>query len=387
MTLMSVEQKAIYPWPFFVAMAANLLLFFGLQALFPTLPLYITAIGGSPADNGLVSWTFALASLLVRPLAGWLADRWGRKPVLVLGAILFGGGPLLYALASNVPLLMGARAIHGAGMALFSTAYQAFIADLLAPGRYGEGMGLANSSTTVMMALSPMTGEWLEREFGFGPLFLTLGAIGGLGLLATSALPRQRHRRERACTGGVREALRQPEVRTGALAMAVLGISFGAFTTFLPLLADVRGLGGAGLVFSAYALSSTLMQPLAGRLADRWGAKPTVLTALALVGVATAGLAVVSNRWVLMVLVALFGAGQGAAQAGVSGRVQESVGASLRGSASAVQYVAFDLLIGFGCLGLGLLADVTGYGVMYGVVAGITLLGLAAGILVVKRAR
>ncbi|OQY19319.1 MAG: hypothetical protein B6I35_11835, partial [Anaerolineaceae bacterium 4572_32.2] len=61
-----------------------------------------------------------------------------------------------------------------------------------------------------------------------------------------------------------------------------------------------------------------------------------------------------------------------------------SIGASLRGSAAAVQYTAFDLLIGFGSLGLGLLADATDYGVMYGVVSGITLAGLAVGALMVK---
>ena len=89
------ERRAAYPWPFFAAMAATLFLFLGFQALFSTLPLYVIAIGGSPADNGLATWVFALAALLARPLAGMLSDRWGHKPVLVVGAILFGGGPLL----------------------------------------------------------------------------------------------------------------------------------------------------------------------------------------------------------------------------------------------------------------------------------------------------
>ncbi|RLC81320.1 MAG: hypothetical protein DRJ03_20320 [Chloroflexi bacterium] len=378
-----MPPKNPYPWPFFVAMAANLLLFFGVQALFPTLPLYIVAIGGSSADNGLASWAFALAALLVRSPAGFLSDHWGRKPVLVLGAILLGGGPLLYALAPNVPLLLGARVIHGVGMALFGTAYQAFIADLLTPGRYGEGLGLAGISSTVMMAIAPVAGEWVAREFGFDLLFLTIGAVGGLGMLATLVLP-GRERSERARAGGVREVLRQPQVRAGSLAMAVLGVSFGAFITFLPLLANARRLGETGLVFTAYALASALMQPLAGRAADRWGSGRVILTALALITLTSSGLSVVSGKLALMMLAAFFGVGLGAARVGVDACVQESIGASLRGSAAAVQYTAFDLLIGFGSLGLGLLADATDYGVMYGVVSGITLAGLAVGALMVK---
>ncbi len=85
--------------------------------------------------------------MLTRPLAGALADRWGRKPVLVLGAALLCGGPPLYAFVSSVPLLLGVRAVHGVGLGLFSTAYPALIADLLPPGRYGEGLGLANAAT------------------------------------------------------------------------------------------------------------------------------------------------------------------------------------------------------------------------------------------------
>ena len=376
---MHLHKKSAYPAAFFVAMGANLFLFFGVHALFSTLPLYITALGGSPADNGLASWAFSLAALLMRSPAGFLADRWGRKPILILGAIFFGGGPLAYALASNVPLLLGARVVHGVGMAFFVTAYQAFIADLLSPGRYGEGLGLANGSSMVTMAIAPMISEWVAREFGFEVLFLTLGAVGGLGLLATLTLPRQESR-TRGRSSGMREALRRPEVRIGSLGMALLGFPFGAFIVFLPLLTSARDLGGAGLVFAAYALSSALMQPVAGRVADYWGGRRTALAALALICLAVTGLSVVATRWTLMILVVLLGIGQGAARVGLDALVQGSIGASLRGSSAAAQYTAFDLSIGFGSLGLGLLADATDYSVMYAAVGGIVLLGMTTGL-------
>ena len=75
---------------------------------------------------------------------------------------------------------------------------------------------------------------------------------------------------------------------------------------------------------------------------------------------------------------ALFGIGSGVAQAGFGASVQGSVGSNLRGKAAAVQYTAFDLLVGFGSWGLGSLAAATGYGVMYSAVGVIVLLGAAA---------
>jgi len=384
-------ERVAYPWPFFAAMAATLLLFLSFQALFPTLPLYIIAIGGSPADTGLASWTFALAAVLTRPLAGALADRWGCKPVLVLGAVVFGGGPLLYALGSSVPWLLGARAIHGVGMALFTTTYQAFIAELLSPGRYGAGLGLANTASVVTMVAAPPFGEWMARESGFRLLFLALGALGGLGVVATLVLPARVRSSHDAPPSplstpqSVRQALREPGVRVGALGMALLGLPFAAFITFLPLLAVARGTGGTGWVFAAYALVSSLVQPAAGHLADRWGTGRMALVGLALVGAAAAGLAWGSSQWELIGLAGLFGAGYGAARAGLDACVQSNAAAASRGSAAAVQYTAHDLLIGLGSWAFGLLASAMGYGVMYATVGGITLLGVVAGGLVFGR--
>jgi len=390
---LTAERKAIYPWAFFVAMTATLLLFFGLQALFSTLPLYIIAIGGSPADNGLASWALSLAALLTRPLAGVLADRWGRKPVLVLGAVLLGGGPLLYAFASSVPLLLGARAVHGVGLGLFTTAYPALIADLLPSGRYGEGLGLANIAPMLSMTVAPLLGEWAARQFGLRVLFLALGMVGGVGVLATLMLPgwgddgHGYTLRLRSGQVGMRQALRKPGVRAGTLGMALLGLPFGVFMAFLPLLADVRGLGGTGWAFAAFALAASLSQPAAGRIADREGAGKMVLGGLALVGLVAGGLAAVADRWVLLALAGLFGMGFGAVRAGLETCVQGSVGPALRGSAAAAQYTAYDLLIGFGSWGLGALAGATDYCVMYATASGITLLGLAGGGLVVGRRR
>jgi MFS family permease len=363
-------------------MGASLLLFFSFQALFPISPLYIVELGGSPADTGMATWVFALASLLTRPLAGLLADRLGRKPVLVLGAFLFGMGPFLHAFATDIPMLLVVKAFHGIGLAAFSTAYQPFIADLLPPGRYGEGLGVASMPSSLAMVVAPLFGEWALATLGFRPSFQALGAFGGLGALATMVLLAGRRgdsaSRPTVGAGGLCKALRQQGVWPGALGMALMGIPFGAFITFVPLLADTRSLGGAGMVYAAYAIASTGARPLAGRAADRWGPRRVVLVGFWLSGLAAGGMAVANSRWLLAAMAIVFGAGYGTAGAALDGAVQGSVSQSLRGAASAIEYTALDTLVGFGGLGLGWLARAFNYDVMFATVSGIVLLGLAA---------
>jgi MFS family permease len=383
------KGKSAYTWPFWVAMASSFFLFFGFQAIFPVSPLYVIEVGGSSSDNGLATWIFALAALLTRSPSGLLADRWGRKPVLILGAILFSLGPALHTVVGSIPLLLVVKVVHGVGLACFSTAYQAFIADLVPAGRYGEGLGLASVASSLAMILAPLFGEWMVAAVDFRASFLSFSAIAVLGMVAVLVLPKQK----RSFTGasdadstGLRDALRHSGVRAGALWMALLGLPFGAFLTFLPLLVEGRGLGGAGWPLAVFALASTSARPIAGFAVDRWGSRGVTLLGLTLCGLASVGLAGVNNWWMLIGLAALFGGGFGGTSASLDAAVQAGAGELVRGSAAALQYTAFDTLVGFGSLGLGFVANLTDYGVMYGLVSGIVFLGMLIGGLATAKA-
>ena len=129
---MSLNNR--YPVSYWLVITSNLFLAAGFQLTFATLPGYIQFIGGDAAQLGLAFALLSLTALAARPGVGWLVDRWGRKPVLVVGAVFFGSGPALHALAFNVPSLLAVKVFHGIGLGCFSTAYQAFIAGLLPPG-------------------------------------------------------------------------------------------------------------------------------------------------------------------------------------------------------------------------------------------------------------
>ncbi|MGD1995997.1 MAG: MFS transporter [Anaerolineae bacterium] len=364
-----MAREPSFPPAFYLGLAATALLFFGLQALFPTLPLYVLHVGGAPADNGLAIWVFALASVVLRPLSGLLADRWGCRPLVLSGALLFGGAPLLYLLSWNIPTLLAVRAVHGAGLALYTTAYRALATMLSPPARRGEGLGLVGLASALTTGIAPLAGEWLVENGGFSLLF---AALGGLGLAAwgvTFGLPGGKGDPSAGTLAELRGALRQKEVRLGACAMGLLGLPYGGLVGFLPLLAEARGLGRVGWAYAAYALALVLSGPLAGWFSDRVGRRTVILPGATVVALAAAGLAAMGSRWEMVCLTALYGLGWGALRTGLDALIQDSVGPAMRASAVAAQYTCFDLGVGAGSWGLGALAGAVGYGGAFGTAA------------------
>ena len=84
---------------------AGLLFWSSLASLLPTLPLYVQSVGGTKQQIGFVMGAFAIGLLLSRPRLGKIADRTGRKQVLLIGVSVAAIAPIGYIFATSVPLL------------------------------------------------------------------------------------------------------------------------------------------------------------------------------------------------------------------------------------------------------------------------------------------
>jgi MFS family permease len=108
--------------------------------LTPTIPLYVTHLGGSPLMVGLVLASFAGASVLLRPLIGHLADTWNEAGVLAAGCFLLGASLVLF-LVPFAAVTLAANALRGIGWAALNTGGYTLFA-LIAPAmRRAEASG------------------------------------------------------------------------------------------------------------------------------------------------------------------------------------------------------------------------------------------------------
>ena len=124
----------------FVAVTASMLLFFlyvGMAIV--AIPRFVEfELDGGEIGIGVAIAAFAIAAIAVRPFVGRLSDRYGRRALMTLGALI-AAGAVLAGFAPNLPVFLAFRVMTGLGEAAIFVAAATLIADLSPEGRRAEG--------------------------------------------------------------------------------------------------------------------------------------------------------------------------------------------------------------------------------------------------------
>lgn len=356
--------------------------FFSFYLLLPVMPLYARTLGIPESQIGLIVGFFAFSSMAVRPWAGWAADRYGRLPLLLSGALIFLGSSLLYGWSRTAGALLLVRLLHGAGMGLYPTAATAVVADIAPTGRRGEAMGFYGAGGSLALALGPFLGIWVVERLGFLSLFVTSAAMATTSLGLTLSLSETIPERRRVALG-LSSVLSQAALFPSAVLFCLMA-TYGVQIAFLPLYVRAIDGGNPGVFFLVFASVVAAVRGYAGRLSDRVGRAPVTAVGMLLVGGATATLAFRGEPAALVLAGALYGIGFGAAQPSLMAWTVDLVPALERGKAMGTFFTAFELGIGVGAVGFGLVLERAGFPLMF-LSAGV--LSLAGGALALARFR
>lgn len=264
-----------------VLFAAGFLFWSSLASLLPTLPLYIQDVGGTEQQIGVVMGSFAIGLLSSRAWLGRLADRRSRKIVLLIGLSAAAIAPLCYLFVQSIPVLIAVRAFHGISIAAFATGYSALVVDLSPPQNRGELIGYMSLVNPVGLAVGPTIGGFLQAWAGYLPLFLLASGLAILGLLFTYQVADPSTHRGAKATDKKESSQRNdqfwsllggPRLQTPALIMLLIGLTFGALSTFVPLYIEATNTRlNAGLFYTAAAIASFCVRIVTGRASDRIG--------------------------------------------------------------------------------------------------------------------
>jgi len=192
-TTPAARRPTLFTRAFVIVALAELAYFTADGMLLPALPRYVEGpLGRGNIAVGLVIGAFSLSAFFLRPWAGGVADRRGRRVLMVTGASLFGVSVAGYLIASSVEVLVAMRLLTGAGEALFFVAALAANVDLAPPERRGEAFSFASLALYIGLGAGPFISETLIEHVGFDAVWvgaIALAAIAvGLALLLPSRL-------------------------------------------------------------------------------------------------------------------------------------------------------------------------------------------------------
>jgi MFS family permease len=374
----SNEKNRLFTKDFVLAATANLANAFGTQMLVATLPLYVLSLGGSQTDAGLVSGALAFTALLFRPLMGHLTDAWRRRPLVLMGTACYGLASLAYLLSNSIPFLLFGRFINGFGLSCYTTASNAYIADIAPFRRRAEAVGIFAASQAIGLIVGPVAGFMLIEEIGFHRLFYF---SGGLAFTAFFISLFARERMQPANTEHPPWSLRTGIVTADALPMAwmalCMGLGFGSVSAFISIFARQRGFQNPGFYFMVQAIALLVSRIFLGRMADRFGRAALIFPGIILMAMALAMLPFAYTFSYFVISASLFGLGFGAAQPATMALLIDRIPQEKRGIATSTYYTGFDGGVSIGSILLGAISQHLGFAAMWPIAAACTLLGLA----------
>jgi MFS family permease len=264
------------------------------------LPLLATDVFGLTTFTSTLTFlvAFGITKAAVNALAGWLADRFGRKPVLVWGWVAGLPVPLLIMWAPSWSWVVVANVLLGVNQGLtWSTTVNMKI-DLVGPGRRGLAMGLNEASGYGAVAATALATGFIAARYGLRPEPFFLGiAYSGLGLALSSLFVRETRqfaRQEAADRRGipgqalstrdvfVLTTIREPALSACSQAGLVNNLNDALAWGVFPLFFARGGLsiGAIGALTALYPAVWGLGQLLTGVLSDRWGRKRLIFAGM-----------------------------------------------------------------------------------------------------------
>ena len=340
--------------------------FFAAFQLLPAIPFRILELGGTKAEAGWFLSVYTYASAFAAPVMGSIADRIGRRRMLIGASIVFIGFSLAYGLIRNLPLLLVVAAIHGSMWSGIISAASAIISEYIPESRRTQGIAWWGLASTAAIAIAPAVGLFMYRRYGWVILCIELAVLSAI--MAAAALALQSSSEHEPPAFAAKEAWDWRVIGV-ALSLTAYTFGYGGVTSYAAIIAVERHVTPVSIYFTTFAVTIVLIRVFASPLGDRVGPKPLIYPSLALIPIAFAILAFAQTREMMIASAICFGCGLGVAYPAFVTFILGNTDARRRARTFGSIIWAFDTGVGTGSLVIGAIGESFGLGSAFVVAA------------------
>ncbi len=353
---MSLPSK-IYTRPFWLLCTSSFLFFASFNMIVPELPSFLASLGGGQ-HKGLIIALFTVTALLSRPFSGKLADRIGRKPVIMAGSLVCFVCSLLYPWMTTVFGFLFLRLVHGFSTGFTPTGQTAFIGDIIPADRRGEAMGLLGTAGTLGMAGGPALGGLLSTTISLDAMFYCsslFAIVSSLIVFSIQETVTDKHPVSWKLLKIDRHDLFEPRVLAPCLVMVLCAYAYGNLFTIIPDFGTLMGIKNKGLLFTYFTVSSFMIRLVAGRTSDRIGRVRVLRISTALMALSMLWIAFSDSKLMLIIGASLYGLAQGATSPTLLAWAADLSDPEHKGRGVASFYIFMEFGIGVGAFLSGLI--------------------------------
>jgi MFS family permease len=247
--------------------------YMGLAAVIPVLPSFVRqTFGAGNLAVGLAVTATALTALLIRPVAGELADRYGHRLVMQSGALIVAAGGVLYFLPVGLTGLVAVRLLLGVGEAALFTAGAVWTVSLAPHNRRAQLIGLYGVSMWGGISAGTFLGATLAH-LGYGAVWGFSVAAPLVGLLLISLVPAAPHAAQRSRSSGL---FLRPALVPG-LALGLASAGYAGLAAFVVLHLQARGIQSGFVVLGGFSVVYAGTRLFIGHLPDQLGPRRVVI--------------------------------------------------------------------------------------------------------------
>jgi MFS family permease len=334
----------------------------------PLLPLFASDLGAGPSLIGFVMGASTLTGIVLKLPAGAWSDLLGRRPLLVLGALVFAALPFTYLGISTLAALIMLRFVHGGATAIFGPVASASLSDIAPPSKRGTWLSTYSTAQGAGQALGPVLAGYLIAAGRFDLAFVAAGVIGLAAPLivvgwrsGSTASSRERWQELKA---GIGEVGRNRLVLVTGGAQGAQFVLNGALNAFLPLYGrDIVGLTTPqlGWLFGIQTVTTLAVRPVIGFLSDRAGRRWVIVFGLAVCSTAVLAMSRAVDLWALVAAVLAYAAGVATTTAATSAYITDVTRRERYGAAHGVFGTIYDVGDALGPIAAGLSVAAVGY--------------------------
>jgi MFS family permease len=367
-----MNKERLWTKDFITIAVTNFLIYVVFYLLMVVIASYaVDKFHASTSIAGLVSGIFIIGILIGRLGTGRIIEDIGSRRVLITGTLFFIVTSASYLAATNIPLLIIIRFLHGVAYGVASTATGTIVAKIIPDARRGEGIGYYSMSQVLATALGPFLGIILSRHVDFKVIFLVTSIVAAISFaisFVVSEPTRKAPRQDQVKAVKSFQISNFLEFKAIPISIIVLIVGFGysVVLTFISLYSKQLHLEeAASFFFLVYAITVIVSRPFSGRLLDVRGAHFVVYPCLLIFAIGMLLLSQANYGITLLLAGAIIGLGYGNFLS--CGQAISIKGAPPHrlGLATATYYIFLDVGFGVGPYLFGSLVPFTGYRGLY----------------------